>query len=532
MDAPNRGLDVTERNQLGEGEREPAEPLDGSEPLLAGIVKNVVDGVITIDERGLVKTLNPAAERLFGYKAEEVIGHSVSMLMFEPYRSEHDVYIASYLQTGEAKVIGRTDRVLPGRRKDGSMFQMDLAVTEFSFENRRYFVGIVRDMTDRNRVAELATADRMKDEFLATLAHELRNPLGPLRNAVQVLSIVGPSDPQLQQMRDVIERQVTYMVRLVDDLLNLSRISRGKLELRRERAEVAPVVYHAAEMCRPLAECAKHEVNINLPPEPMYLDADPVRLAEVFANLLNNACKYTEPGGKIWLHAERQGSDVVVTVKDTGVGISPDKLGSIFEMFMQVERPLERSQGGLGIGLTLVKRLVEMHGGSVEARSEGLGKGSEFLVRLPLIVRSPKAHELPDLTGPQAAGRRILVVDDNRDSADSLAMLLKITGNETHTAYDGEDAIIAVEKFKPDVVLLDIGLPKLNGYEACRRIRHQYWDKNIVLVALTGWGQEEDRRRSKDAGFDHHMAKPLELAALTKLLASLPAEHESQRTPS
>ena len=522
---------MTERKPPGDEGRDRADHLAGSEQYLAGIVNNVVDGVIAIDDRGMVKTLNPAAERLFGYTAEEVIGHNVSMLMFEPYRSEHDAYIANYLRTGDGKIIGRTGRVLPGRRKDGSMFQMELAVSEFSLENRRHFVGIVRDMTDHNRVAELATADRMKDEFLATLAHELRHPLAPIRNAVQALCMVRSSDPQLQHMRDVIERQVTHMIRLVDDLLNVSRISLGKLELRRERAELASMVHQAVEMCRPLAESAKHEVNVTLPPEPIYLHADPVRLAEVFANLLNNACKYTEPGGKVWLHAEREGSEVVVTVKDTGVGIPPDRLGGIFEMFMQVDRSSERSQSGLGIGLTLVKRLVEMHGGSVEARSEGSGKGSEFVMRLPLMVDNPKAHERPDLTGkPQAAGHRILVVDDNQDTAESLAMLLQITGNETYTAYDGEDAIIAVEKFKPDVVLLDLGLPKLNGYDACRRIRQQAWGKDVVLVALTGWGREEDHRRSKDAGFDDHMVKPVDLAAVTKLLASLPAEHESRLT--
>ena len=510
-------------------DRERAAKLALSEQLLAGIVNNIVDGVITIDEMGNVTTLNPAGERLFGYTAEEVIGRNVSLLMFEPYRSEHDVYLADYLRTGEGKVIGKTGRVLPARRKDGSVFQMDLAVTEFSLENRRHFVGVVRDLSDRNRVTELATADRMKDEFLVTLAHELRNPLAPLRNAVQVLSIVGASDPVLQQMRDVIERQVLHIVRLVDDLLNLSRISRGKLELRRERADLTSIVYHAAEMCRALVESAQHELDITLPPEPIYLDADPVRLSEVFANLLNNACKYTEPGGRIWLNAERQGREVVVSVRDTGIGIPPDSLGSIFSMFTQIEPLSTRSQGGLGIGLTLVKRLVEMHGGSVEAHSEGSGMGSEFVVRLPVVVDSPEAPQGPDMTGNQlAAGHRILVVDDNRDSADSLATLLKITGNVTHTAYDGEEAVSAVEQFEPEVVLLDIGLPKLNGYDACRRIRQQWPDRKILMVALTGWAQEEDRRRSKDAGFDDHMVKPLDLAALTKLLASLPAERETR----
>ena len=381
---------MTEPTRLEQGQPEPTKQPPGGEQLLAGIVKNVVDGVITIDERGLVETFNPAAERLFGYQAEEVIGHNVSMLMFEPYRSEHDVYIADYLRTGEAKIIGRTGRVLPGRRKDGSMFQMDLAVTEFVLENRRHSVGIVRDMTDRNRITELATADQMKAEFLATLAHELRNPLAPLRNAVQALGMVRSPDPQLLHIRDLIERQVTHMVRLVDDLLNVSRISQGKLELRRERVELASVVYHAVEMCSPLAARANHELNVALPPDPIYLHADPVRLAELFANLLINSCKYTEPGGKIWLCAERGNSDVVVKVRDTGVGIPPDRLGSVFEMFTQGER----SQGGLGIGLTLVKRLVEMHGGSVEARSEGSGTGSEFVVRLPLLVDRPTASAI------------------------------------------------------------------------------------------------------------------------------------------
>lgn len=521
---------MSERKQPGERVRERAAALALGDQALAGIVNNVVDGIITIDERGMMQTFNPAAERLFGYEAGKVIGRNVSMLMSEPYRSEHDGYLASYLETGEAKIIGRTGRVLPGRRKDGSMFQMDLAVSEFSLENRRYFVGIVRDLTDRNRVTELAAADKLKDEFLSALAHELRNPLAPIRNALQVLCKVGPPDPQLQLMRGVIDRQVTHMIRLIDDLLDVGRIRQGKLKLRREQAELASVLHHAEEMCRPLAECAGHEVSVTLPPEPVYIDADPVRLTEVFTNLLTNACKYTDPGGKVCLHAERQGSAVVVTVRDTGIGIPPDRLGHIFEMFTQVEESLERSQGGLGIGLTLVKRLVEMHGGSVEARSEGPGNGSEFTVRLPVLAVRPKARERPDqATEPQAGGHRILVVDDDHDSADSLALLLKVIGNETRTAYDGEEAVVAVEKFEPELVLLDIGLPKLNGYDACRRIRQQWGHKDIVLVALTGRGHEEDRRKSKEAGFDDHLVKPVEFSALVKLLASLPANHGSRQ---
>jgi CheY-like chemotaxis protein/anti-sigma regulatory factor (Ser/Thr protein kinase) len=281
-------------------------------------------------------------------------------------------------------------------------------------------------------------------------------------------------------------------------------------------------MHQSIEACRPLAQQANHELKVSLPPQPIYLHADPVRLAQVFSNLLNNACKYTEPGGRIWLAAERQGSDVVVSVRDTGLGIPSDKLASIFEMFTQIDRSLERSQGGLGVGLTLVKNLVEMHGGSVEAHSEGQGRGSEFMVRLPILIEKPKAKTPgPTAERTPTTANRILVVDDNRDAAKSLATLLKLTGNETQTAHDGLEAVEVAGAFRPDVVLLDISLPKLSGHDVCRRIRQQSWAKNMVLVALTGWGQDEDRRQSKDAGFDHHMVKPVDFTALMSLLADV-----------
>jgi CheY-like chemotaxis protein len=313
-------------------------------------------------------------------------------------------------------------------------------------------------------------------------------------------------------------------VRLVDDLLDVSRITRNKMELRKERVELAPVVRQAVEACRPLADGMRHDITVTLPPEPVYIQADPARVAQVFQNLVNNACKYTEPRGGIWLTAERQGGDVVVTVKDTGVGIPPDKLASIFDMFTQVDASRERAQGGLGIGLTLVKRLVEMHDGTVEARSEGPGRGSEFVVRLPLQLEMAEAapQATPAAMERAAVARRMLVVDDNVDSAESLAMLLQVSGHETHMAHDGLEAVAAAERYRPEVVLLDIGLPSLNGYDAARRIRERPWGKDMVLVALTGWGQEADRRESKDAGFDLHMVKPVDLDALTSLLASLP----------
>jgi CheY-like chemotaxis protein len=370
--------------------------------------------------------------------------------------------------------------------------------------------------------ANLSEADRRKNEFLATLAHELRNPLAPIRNALQVMRL-APDRAAGEQARTVIERQLVQMVRLVDDLLDLSRISRGKLEIRREQVPLSAVVSSAVETSRPLIDHMGHEFTVTLPHQTIIVDADLTRLAQVFTNLLNNSAKYMDRGGHIRLTAERQGTDVVVSVKDTGIGIAADQLPCIFELFSQVDRSLERSQGGLGIGLTLVKRLVEMHGGRIEARSEGLGKGAEFVVRLPVVVgpSGPQAPSEKDEAAAPESSLRILIVDDNRDGADSLVMLLRIMGNDTRTAYDGQQGVDVAEEFRPDVILLDIGLPKLNGYEACRRIREQPWGKSVVLIAMTGWGQEDDRRRSHQAGFDHHLVKPVDPQNLMKLLAGL-----------
>ncbi|RIK77619.1 MAG: hypothetical protein DCC67_12415 [Planctomycetota bacterium] len=386
----------------------------------------------------------------------------------------------------------------------------------------RGYVGSVIDVHERKQAEQrLHEADRRKDEFLAVLAHELRGPLAPLRNMLEVMKMAHGDAATLQQARDTMERQVGHMVRLVDDLLDVNRITRDKLELRKDRVELGSIVRQSVEACRPLTERASHELIVTMPPRPIYLEADPVRLAQVFSNRLNNACKYTEPGGKIWLAAKVEQGDVLVSVKDSGTGIPPDKLQSVFEMFTQVDRPLERSQGGLGIGLTLAKRLVEMHGGTITAASEGEGAGSEFIVRLPLLEASlsPATRETPHAT--PAPARRILIVDDNRDSATSLAMLLKLKGNETHTAHDGVEALEQAARFLPEMVLLDIGLPRMNGLEVCRRMREQPWGKDTVIVALTGWGQDADRRRSQAAGFDRHLVKPVDLQSLTEMLAEL-----------
>jgi PAS domain S-box-containing protein len=387
-------------------------------------------------------------------------------------------------------------------------------------------LGVSMDITERKRIEEaLRDADRKKDEFLATLAHELRNPLAPIRNALQILEAKDPSQPELQWSRGVLDRQVRLMSRLLEDLLDVSRISLNKLELRKERVELAVVLEAALETSRPVIDAGGHALTLALPPEPIYLDVDPVRMAQVFANLLNNAAKYSEKGGRIRLTAVRSGGDVIVSVKDSGIGIVPEVLPRIFDIFSQAKPALAWSQGGLGIGLSLVKGLVELHGGSVEARSEGPGRGSEFDVRLPVETKTPIAQPAPPGEARKPGTKhRVLIADDNRDSADSLALLLKILGNEVGTAYDGEQAVEAAAALRPEVVVLDLGMPKLDGYEACRRIREQPWGQGMFLIALTGWGQEEDRQRTAEAGFNQHMVKPVDPDALMKLLASRSSE--------
>jgi PAS domain S-box-containing protein len=389
------------------------------------------------------------------------------------------------------------------------------------------FIGVAMDITERKQAEQaLREADRRKDEFLATLAHELRNPLAPIRNAVQILQAKCPPLPDLQWAGDIISRQTDQMTRLVDDLLDVSRITRGKIELRKQRVELRSVINDAVEASRPLIEQCGHTLAVELPTEPLTLEADPTRLAQVLLNLLNNAAKYTERGGHIRLKARREDGHIVLRVKDNGVGIPPDMLPRIFEMFAQVDHSLERSQGGLGIGLTLVQRLAALHGGAVEAHSQGPGQGSEFIVRLPAAMEKieEEEHAAPPASAaraplPAAAPLRILVVDDNEDSANSLALFLQIMGHEVRTAHDGLAAVAEAEAFQPGVILLDIGLPKLNGYEAAQRIRAQR-GCDALLIALTGWGQLEDRRRSKAAGFDHHLTKPVDFDDLNKLLAN------------
>jgi len=419
------------------------------------------------------------------------------------------------------------------RRDDGAVRHIESVETVRANAQgeTEWVVGTNLDVTERKTAeiqlrqlaANLSEADRRKDEFLATLAHELRNPLAPIRNGLQLIKFAGGQPATIERARAMMERQLTQMVRLIDDLMEVSRISLGKLKLRKERLSLASVVNSAVETTHPLLGEMGHQLTVTMPREPLLADADMARLTQVFANLLSNAAKYSDRGGHIRLHVERQASDVVVTVKDTGIGMAAEQLPEVFEMFTQLETSLDRAQGGLGIGLTLVKRVVELHGGSVQAHSEGPGLGSEFVVRLPLVSEGsePDTSKVDDALATAKSLLRVLIVDDNQDGADSLSEMLKMMGHDTRTAYGGQEGVDMAGAYRPDVVLLDIGMPGLNGYEACRLIRAQPKGKDVMLIALTGWGQDEDRRRSHDAGFDHHMVKPVSPQALMRMMAVL-----------
>jgi len=428
------------------------------------------------------------------------------------------------------------------RRHDGAVRHIEAVETVRANAQgeTEWVVGTNLDVTERKTAeiqlrqlsADLSEADRRKDEFLATLAHELRNPLAPIRTGLQLMKLAPGQQATIEQTRSMMERQLAQMVRLVDDLMDVSRISRGKLELHREQVALAAVLNSAVESSSPLIEQMGHRLTVTLPRHALMVDADMTRLAQVFLNLLNNAAKYSDRGGQIQLNVELEGNDAVVKVKDTGIGMAADQLTRVFDMFTQVDQSLERSQGGLGIGLTLVKRLVDLHGGVIEARSEGLGKGSEFVVRLPVAVEAskPRVTVVEEEPAATKSSLRILVVDDNRDGADSLSELLKMMGNDTRTSYDGQQGVALAEDYRPDVILLDIGLPTLNGYEVCHLIRQQPWGRDILLIAVTGWGQDEDRRRSREAGFDHHIVKPVHPQALLSMIAMLNVGNPDQPT--
>lgn len=398
------------------------------------------------------------------------------------------------------------------------------------------YIGSLLDITQEKQAEEaLREADRRKDEFIATVAHELRNPLAPIRNSVQILCQKNAPEGMRKKAREMIDRQVSLLARLVDDLLDTSRITLGRLVLQTTEIDLKEVIDDAVEASRPLIEASQHTLSIDLPPEPVYVDADQTRLTQVFTNLLNNAAKYTPRGGHIFLAAARENDTVVVKVRDTGIGLPPDMQRRVFDMFVRVDDSPERAQSGLGIGLTLARNLIELHGGHIEAHSEGVGCGSEFVVTLPVCNRPPRAVTARGESAliPKASQDRpyrILVVDDNVDAAESLGLLLRSAGHETYLAHDGQQAVEASARLHPDVIILDIELPRLDGYEVARTIRMRGSNgRGPRIIALTGWGQDGDKHRARDVGFDEHLTKPVDPVVLTRLLAGASAVHQPGR---
>jgi PAS domain S-box-containing protein len=505
--------------------RRAEEALRASEERLRLLIDSARDYVIiTLGPDGNVVEWNAGAERLLGYRREEVVGGSCDRF----YPPDEAGRAAQVL--GEARAAGQAEEEGWQLRKDGTRFWASgvTAALRDAGGRLRGFAKILRDLSERKRMEEelrqradeLAEADRRKDEFLAMLGHELRNPLSPIRSAVEVMQQLGLADPTLRWAHDVVQRQVEHLTRLVDDLLDVSRINRDLIRLQRKPVELAQVVEQAVETVRPLLDGRQHRVTVALPAERLWLEADSARLVQVFTNLLHNAAKYTDPGGHVRVTAERAGPEAVVRVRDNGMGIAPALLPHIFDAFTQADHSLARTPGGLGVGLTLVRRLVQMHGGTVEAYSGGPGQGSEFTVRLPL--RSAPHGQKASLDGealPAARPRKVLIVDDNVDGAQGLALLLQLRGHRVLLAHDGAAGLEVARAQRPDVVVLDIGLPKLDGYAVARELRRLPGMEGVLLIAATGYGQDEDRRRARDAGFDYHLVKPVDPSVLSKLLA-------------
>ncbi|MEP7314694.1 MAG: ATP-binding protein [Pseudomonadota bacterium] len=490
--------------------------LRDSEHQLAQTLESIADGFVTFDKEWRFTFANKEAERLLGHPHRQLLGESLWTLF--PAAVGGTLY-----QEFHRAANGRLTLEVEG---------VDLAGPGRHFSHRLYpsadgSMSVYFQDTTRRRQAEdaLREADRRKDEFLATLAHELRNPLAPIRNAAKILLKPELPPTTLQWGAGVISRQVHHMARLLEDLLDVSRVSRNLLEIRQEWIELAAILASAQETSRPVIEAAGHTLRVELPPEPIYLNGDPVRLAQVFANLLNNAAKYTEPGGLIHVTARCERGEVQVQVHDNGIGIAAEMLPRVFEMFTQAKPALTRAQGGLGIGLSLARSVVELHGGRIEVHSAGVGQGSTFAVYLPTAsLATHRAAATVAGSVRQLSSRRLLVADDLKDNADSLAAILRMEGHEVQVAYSGEDALTAARTFLPHAMFLDLGMPLLSGFDVCRQIRQSPWGKDMRIVAVTGWGQPEDRRRTKEAGFDHHLIKPADAETVLALVASFPQE--------
>jgi PAS domain S-box-containing protein len=489
-------------------------------------LSNTPDLVYVFDLDHRFTYANEALLKMWGRSREDALGKNCLELGYEPWQAEmHDREIEKVVATGKP-VRGEVPFAgTAGRRIYDYIFAPVLGADGDVVA----IAGTARDTTDRQRTEEamreqaarLSEADRTKDEFLATLAHELRNPLAPLRNSLSLLRLAGNGNAKTAGVHEMMERQVDHLVRLVDDLLEVSRISRGTLTLRKERIDAAAVVRNALETSGPLMRGAGHQLSVSLPDQPLYVEGDPVRLEQVLANVLNNAGKYTDAGGRIGVQVRLKEDTVTISVCDNGAGIAPEALPRIFDMFSRGDRASGRNVGGLGIGLALARRLAEMHGGTLTAHSKGEGHGSEFTLRLPLIGHPRPQPATEEEQQPSIPQQRILLVDDNRDAADSLGMVLEFLGADVRVARDGREALDTFKDYDPSVVLLDIGMPGMDGYEVARAIRSRYPERRTPLIALTGWGQDDDRRRAREAGFDHHLIKPAEIGELQALLMSL-----------
>ena len=475
-------------------------------------------------------------DRLKGYKlgavdyvyipvVPEILRSKVEVLV-ELYAKRRELQVLNaHMQRAHAQLAEAHALLQAERTRELHALNADLRRANHELEAAN--AALQSEVAERARIERaLKEADRHKDEFLAMLAHELRNPLAPLQNAVQIMQRRPSVDPQLVWMREIIERQLAHLSRLVDDLLDVSRITRGKIRLTREPLRLEALIARALETVQPLITERRHELSVEIEEAGLSVEGDLTRLTQIIGNILSNAARYTESGGHIALRARRDGAMLEITVRDDGIGIPADLLPTVFELFTQLERPSARTQGGLGIGLALVRKLVELHEGTVSAQSDGPGRGSLFTVRLPLaenaVAARPNDEVEAGATAPVDA-RRILIVDDNRDALESLVTLMQIAGHTTRGAADGETALAIAAEWRPQVVLLDLGLPRVDGYEVGRRIRAAPWGHEILLIALTGWGQEQDRRRSREAGFDSHLVKPLDLARLSELLQRPPA---------
>ncbi len=490
------------------------EALEASEARFRNIIERNGDGILVVQPDGMIRYVNPAATRLLQRSADQLVGSPFGIPIIPGETTEVDLPLS-----------------------EGGVRVAEMRVDESEWEGERALLASLRDISDRKRLeeqlrqklVELAQADQRKDEFLAMLAHELRNPLAPILNAVHIMRLRREDPLELARMREVVEQQVQCMARLVDDLLDVSRITRGKIQLRYEPVSLATIVQRSIETVRPLLQAKEHDLRLGLPEQPIRLWADPLRLEQILNNLLTNAAKYTDKGGTIEVLVEIEAEEVAIRIKENGIGIAPTMLGEIFQLFSQVDRSLDRSQGGLGIGLTLARNLVHLHQGTLTAHSDGLGRGSEFVIRLPNLASFIAEEATPPTSQASPVGRisRVLVVDDNVPSADSLCLIMKLWGHECRVAHTGPAAIEEVDLFKPDIVMLDIGLPGMDGYVVAQELRKRPELKGTLLIAMTGYGREEDRIRSRAAGFDHHLVKPLDLDALEVLLVRFGNEKDS-----